>query len=263
LSTHGLPVADRSAIMDAMTEENAPRIVAGSLPITIETRYRLALPFDLPECGRYPCVVALHGYGEGGARFLECLLPLAAAGIAVLAPDGPYPIEIRNETPPRIGHAWYQYSGDQDQFTSALEFASEHLERLLARVLSDHPLDADKVAILGYSQGGYLAGAFGLARPERFRALVAIATRLKTELFSDEALRRVKLPVLAIHGKRDSLVAFNRQYEAIEALRRHGVHARLHAHEGGHGMRSELLEPIERFLKRAFHGTSKAFEAFD
>jgi predicted esterase len=231
-----------------MDPTGAKRLVDGSLPIALETRYRLALPDGE---ALQPWVLALHGYGESGARFLERLMPLVAAGCAVLAPDGPYPVELRTESPPRIGCAWYQYSGDGARFAAALDFTSRHLDRLIAHAESEHPLDPARLAILGYSQGGYLAGVFALARPAKARALVAIAARIKVELFEPAALAAVRFPVLAVHGRNDRHVALDPEAQSVEALRAAGVPAELLAHDGGHGLRDDLLPPIAGFLRRA------------
>lgn len=228
------------------------RTFRGSAPITLDTAFRLTLPEHADAARRVPLVVALHGFGESGERFLERLPGLEHAGLAVAWPDGPFPVEMREGNPPqpaRIGYAWYQYTGDAAAFASALDFVGQHLDRLIAKWVGDHPIDPKRVVLLGYSQGGYLAAAHALAHPERFAGLVAIATRIKTELFSDAHLKTVRLPVLAIHGRRDSHIALDRQRESIERLSALGISATLFEHDGGHGLKPELVPRIEEFLR--------------
>lgn len=228
-------------------EENA-RIVAGSLPFSRMSHYRVAMPKTVAPPEGYPLVVALHGYGESGPRLQARLLPLVRTGAALLCPDGPFPVEMRTETPPRIGFAWYQYTGDAAQFAIALSEGGAFLDRLIDVVLESLPVDRRKIVLLGYSQGGYLAGAHALGSPDRFAGLVAIATRIKTELFSAEHLARVRFPVLAIHGAKDPQTAIERQRESIAQLRSNGIDARLHEHPGGHGLRRESVSEIRDFL---------------
>ncbi len=226
-----------------------PTIRAGTVPFTIAARHELVLPDGAVPDGGFPLVVALHGYGESASRFRERTMGLVDSGLALLCLDGPFPVEMREEKPPRIGFAWYQYTGDQVEFRTALRAIGEHLDRRIAAVCAEHPVASSRVALLGYSQGGYLAGAHALSHPTKFKALVAIATRIKTELFEDAYLATVNLPVLAVHGRRDASIAIDRQREQIERLAKAGVPARLLEHEGGHGLRSEVIGPIGEFLR--------------
>lgn len=196
----------------------------------------------------FPVVLALHGYSESGARLRERLLALETGRFAVIYPDGPFPLEVREAgEPARVGHAWYQYTGDQDAFRNALAFARDYLERVLEKAAREHPLDRSKVALLGYSQGGYVAGSAALLQPSRFQALIAIATRIKLELVEDPEAAR-ELRVLVVHGRRDRAIAFERQMEMVKRLREAGVSVEVLPHEGGHGLKSGLAGDIRRFL---------------
>lgn len=220
----------------------------GAVPFVHEARWRLAFP----ESGgpKFPLVVALHGFGESGERLRERLRGLEREGFAVMYPDGPFPLEMRGEGGARIGYAWYQYTGDAAAFASALEAMAHHVDRLLDAALGDPRVDSARVALLGYSQGGYLAGAYALAHPQRLRALVAIATRIKVELFDDDRLRAARnLKVIAIHGRRDEHVPAERQREGIDRLAALGLDARLELHDGGHGLSEKLVPLIARTLR--------------
>lgn len=224
------------------------RIVTGTLPFSRPSRYELALP-DRPVDEPLPLLVALHGFAESGSRFRERLDALLETGWALLCPDGPFPVEVRSESPPRIGYAWYQYTGDAARFAESLAESGAFVDRLIDEVVRDHPIDRRRIVLLGYSQGGYLAGAHALAHPDRFAGLVAIATRIKAELFSLEQLARVRFPVLAIHGENDPATPIERQRESIESLRGAGVDASLLSHPGGHGLRRESVSGTARYLE--------------
>src|SRR5690606_21093629 len=128
----------------------------GSVPFTRDVAWRIELPDTPPPPEGFPVLLALHGHGDDGGRLGARLAGLLPAPYAVLFPDGPYPVEVRQAPPPRVGCSWYAYSGDQDAFLAALETAGDHLERVLAAAAAEHGLDRARVAVLGYSQGGYL-----------------------------------------------------------------------------------------------------------
>src|SRR5262245_21152215 len=226
------------------------RIVRGTVPITLENAYTLILPPSAPPRGGHPLLVALHGYGDDGARLRERLAELEPAPYALLYPDGPYPVEVRDQWPPRLGYAWYQYTGDQDAFVAALDRTSAHLAQLLAAVARTQPIDTSRVAMLGYSQGGYLAGVMALKNHARYRGLVAIACRIKVEALTEVLPHAGGFEVLVLHGTADESVKLAPQQLAIETLRQHGVAVDFQIHPGGHGLRRELVPRIDAFVRR-------------
>lgn len=230
----------------------APRIVTGTLPFSRSSAFELVLPRANASGSPAPLLVALHGFAETGARFRERLAPLVETGFALLVPDGPYPVEVRTESPPRVGYAWYQYTGDAVAFAAALREVGGFVDRLIDAAADAHPIDRAAIVLLGYSQGGYLAGAHALSHPDRFAGLVAIATRIKSELFSPQQLARVRFPVLAIHGENDPATPIARQRDSIDALRAAGVDASLVSHPGGHGLRRESVTEVAGYLRRIF-----------
>ena len=220
----------------------------GRLPVTWEAGWLLDLP---PGDGPHPVVLALHGYRDDGECLRARLPSLHDAPYAVLYPDGPFPVEVREDDGGRVGYAWYQYTGDQAAFLHALEFVGAHVARLLDHVASRHPIDPRRVVALGYSQGGYAASVMALRDPGRFRGLVAMATRIKVEAIDDLAAAR-DLPVLVVHGERDGAIAAARQLEMVEELRRHGIAVDVQLHPGGHGLKPELSGAVDRFVRGVF-----------
>ncbi len=235
-----------------MTDPDGSRVMRGTLPFTLDVAYELVVPSSPPPSAGHPVVLVLHGFGEDGRRMRERFTPLVDSGMAVLAPDGPYPVEMRPKTTDesaRIGRAWYQFTGDQEAFIAACATSAAHLARVLDAAAAAKRLDRDNVVLVGYSQGGYLAGVWALSEPSRFRALVAIACRIKTEVFPPEALAAAKhLAVLAIHGTADVQVRVEPQRAAIEALRARGFAAELELHDGGHGLRREVVAAVYDFV---------------
>jgi predicted esterase len=223
----------------------------GATQVTLSREYTLTLPAGAPPAGRWPVLLGLHGFGESGERLAARLAGLEGAPYARLYPDGPFPIEMREPEGSRIGATWYQYTGDQEAFLRALAFAEGYLRDLLTAVARKHPVDPGRVVLLGYSQGGYLAGVAAFRDRDRYRGLVGIACRIKTEALERELASARGYPVLLIHGARDQHTAADRQKEAHEELLRHGVESELHVHDGGHGLRTETVPMIDAFVRKA------------
>jgi predicted esterase len=90
----------------------------------------------------------------------------------------------------------------------------------------EHPLDPRRAAILGYSQGAYLAGFVGFRNPDLFPGGVLLASgRLKDEVPGHESLAARGLPVLIAHGEKDRFVPGEFAERGRAALDRAGYRA--------------------------------------
>ena len=92
---------------------------------------------------------------------------------------------------------------------------------MLDAVMAHYAIDKKRVAVTGYSMGG--TGSWHVADkfPERFSAVLPIAS---TPPASAAGWR---LPVLAIHSRDDKVVPFDPAAARIAELQKAGVNARL------------------------------------
>ncbi len=222
----------------------------GSIEFSRATRFTVVLPDTPPPRTGFPLVVLLHGARDDGQRLRERLARLESGPFALLFPDAPFPVEVREPPAPRIGFTWYQYTGDAAAFTRAMEETGAHLDRLIAQVVAEHRLDPRKVVLLGYSQGGYLAAYHALRNVGRFAGLVALACRVKVEALEDALPRARGFPVLVVHGRNDEFVKWDAQERAVGVLTSHGVAVETHLTDGGHGLKPELGDRIGEFIAR-------------
>ncbi len=235
------PAADRPA-------RSAPQ--TGSVPVELSAGFRLRTPPGAPPARGFPCLILLHGFGENGALFDERLSALDDAPYARLFPDGPFPVDSKDASGrSRIGRSWYQYDGDQARFLQALAFAERHLEAVFAEAARLSPLDPTRVVLLGYSQGGYLAGVAALRDRTRYRGLVGVACRIKTEALGAELGQAAGYPVLLVHGRKDEHTPLAAEEVAHAALLQAGVRSRLVVHDGGHGVKRETVPVVDAFVR--------------
>ena len=224
------------------------RVVAGSLPFVREVPWRLHLP---PGRGKpVPLLVALHGKGDRAEVFEKEALEALPGGWALLVPSGPIPRDRSGKHP--LGDAWYLYDGDTPAFRESLSQAESHVLRLLAHLRSAGPTpgsrapDFDRAALLGFSQGAYLAGTLGVRHPRAFRAAVLVAGRLKHEMLAENFPAARDLRLLGLHGRDDPAVLPGPSRASMEAARAAGLHAEFRAMDGGHaftpGMRAAARE---------------------
>jgi len=233
---------------------NFGMVATGEVPVCWAAGYDLVLPdTSSPPAGGFPLLLCLHGFGEDRARFRDRLAGLFPAPFAALFADGPFPVEVMPSAANperRVGHAWYHYSGDEPAFLRSMRFASQHLARVLERAAASHPVDLGRVCVLGYSQGGYLAGVMTLENHARYRGLVAMSCRIKVESVRDALSGASGFPVMVVHGRRDQATKIEPQRDAVRELQRLGLEVEFTEVDGGHGLRAELCAPVRAFVER-------------
>lgn len=195
-------------------------------------------------------VVFLHGYGADGADLL---------GLAdVMAPHLPETAFVAPDAPERcagggFGYQWFPIpwlDGSSEAAAAAgLAAAARDLNGFLDARLAEEGLTADRMALVGFSQGAMMSLEVAPRRDRAVAGVVAISGRLlRPEALASEA--RVKPPVLLIHGDQDPVVPFADMARAGDALTAAGFETFGHVMQGtGHGIAPDGLGVALRFLK--------------
>jgi len=213
------------------------------------TRATHEVPFTLLHPGGdapVPLVIALHGMGHGPEHMQRAMQPLLDGPWAWLFPRGLWPYEVRKAGGITIGHAWYMFDGDQGRLRASMEYAAAHLCALHDEVRARVALS--RTALVGFSQGGYLAGYAGPAHAGRFAAAASIAGRIKHEFLEVPA----PVALAQFHGARDAVVRAAAAREAAEKCRALGFADVTYFEDpqAGHEISPPILEALGNWLRR-------------
>lgn len=213
----------------------------------------LAYTAHVPEGeGPFPTLIALHGWGAN-AHDLLGLAPMIHDGKAlVLCPQGPVRFPVGGGM---HGYGWFPLVPGSPADPEAFKAMAERLRRFVDLAVERYPVDPERLALAGFSQGGIMGYELALRDPDRFSGLVALSTWFPEPLA--ESLPKVPghegFPVLVVHGTNDAQVAVERARESREALRPYGVSITYREFEMGHEIRPDALKIILRWLdERAF-----------
>lgn len=195
-------------------------------------------------------VVLLHGYGADGADLLGLADPLSPhlPGTAFYAPDAPEPCANNP-----MGRQWFPVpwldGSTQDQARESMVRSVDDLNAFLDEVLAREGLGADRMVLVGFSQGTMMALHVAPRRDVAVAGVVGFSGRLLTpEVLAEEA--RVKPPVLLIHGDQDEVVPFDDMSLAGQTLQEAGFTVYGHVMQGtGHGISPDGLSVALAFLK--------------
>lgn len=231
----------------------------------------LTLPPGKSDAHNLPAVVLPHGgpsaRDEWGFDWLAQFL--AHQGYAVLQPN------YRGSA--GFGDSWLQENGFKSWRTSIGDVtAAAHW------LASEGIADPQRMAIVGWSYGGYAALQAGVLEPALFKALVAIApvsdlkmlkndarnytnARIVAEEIGDGAhitegsplqnVERITAPVMMFHGDMDLNVGVQHSRKMDAKLRSAGKASELVVYEGlehsliDSNVRAQMLDKIDAFLR--------------
>lgn len=213
--------------------------------VTIATPRAVDVSTDEPLSADIPVVIALHGMGQNEDHMRRFMSPISDLPFIWVYPRAVYPFEMRQPEKTRIGNAWYMYTGDQEDLHESMMDSAKYILNVRQEVLKRY--GERPCAIVGFSQGGYLAGFVGANNPECFTAAASIAGRLKHEFMPDG--NGVKLA--QFHGLDDESVSPELASKAVEETRIKGFEVEhVEVKDTAHAVSPEMAEQLGDWLKK-------------
>ncbi len=206
---------------------------------------------DADGDGLLPTLIALHGYGANAQDLLGLSPYLAGGRLLMICPQAPLQIE-----PNFHGFNWHAFSGPDGRGSpEVVEAANTMVSEFVDFALDAYPVRRDRVALLGFSQGGGMAYRAGFHEPQRYAGLAALSTSLPDDVFAEgeapgEAVRA--LPLLVQHGASDASIGVERGRASRDRLAALGLEPDYReypmAHEVGAHSARDLSQWLERVL---------------
>lgn len=228
-------------------------LISGKASFKIEVPYKL-IETGESEGGKKPLIVYLHGFNQNMEQFEELVEEMLSVEAYHLFIQGPYPLydRRRQKKVKDWGRAWYLYDGEQDQFVRSLELASEFVQEVIDSILNH--ISVSRLAVFGYSMGGYLAGYFALSRWKHVNELIVVGSRIKTEVFEGREHNYDHLNVLALHGSEDESVKSGPQKKSCDQLSNWGANVTFDELEESHVLSSLFLNHTKSWLESLGYG---------
>lgn len=199
--------------------------------------------------GSAPAVVVLHGRGADE----EDLLPVARH-----LPDELHVVSLR--APDRLmgGYTWYeldtsggglhQSQPHAEEFRRSLDLVSETIES----AVDAYDLDADRIGLLGFSQGCITSLSLLLEDPSRFAWVVGLHGYLAAS-HADLAPDGIDgKPVFLAAGAADQIIPAERVERAADRLRELGADVTFETYQSPHGIGQDELADLVAFVERHY-----------
>lgn len=199
-------------------------------------------------------VIWLHGLGADGHDF-EPMVPQldlpAEHGIRFVFPNAPKrPVTINAGL---VMPAWYDVRhadlrGGED--ADGIVESAGSIEQLI-QVETNRGIDAGKIALAGFSQGGAVALHCGLRHSEKLAGILALSTYLPLpeRLASEASTANRGTPIFMAHGLFDPIVPIHQSRDSCAQLRSAGYEVEWHDYPMPHGVCPQEIADIGAWLK--------------
>jgi len=160
--------------------------------------------------------VLLHGYGDSGQGLLS-LAPFFQAQLPdtlFVAPNAPFECEIN----PSAGFQWFSLQEYNPQsLLKGTEEAHPILDNYLDNLVDEYGINADKIALIGFSQGTMMSLYTGPRRQDKLAGILGYSGAL----VGGGGLKSTsKPPIHLIHGDDDSVVPVAAYHHARDILQK-------------------------------------------
>ena len=206
-------------------------------------------------------VIWLHGLGADGHDF-EPIVPelwsSSEPGLRLVFPHAPMrPVTINGGMKMR---AWFDIlsldrNGLADE--AGVRASAEILEDLIQREL-ERGIDASKIVVAGFSQGGAIALHAALRSQQKLAGLMALSTYMplasafEDEVLGTNAVDPRELPIFMAHGTFDPVLPMELGRESADLLIASGFDVEWHDYPMAHAVCAAEIDDIRRWLQTIY-----------
>ena len=198
--------------------------------------------FKSPK-GDSPLILLLHGFAQDWSDIYQPLAKIIPKNFGVLAVNGTYPLPKRNKETNEwdISFAWYFFDREKRKYLIDQKFSRDILTSLIKEKLNI----SNKVIIIGYSQGGYLA-PFVASKLSSTKSVFMINANLKVEMLP----KKIHCPVYCLNGIKDPIVCPKNARQSFNQFISNGNSGEFFEIEKTHhNISPQILDKLIEFLK--------------
>ena len=206
-------------------------------------------------------VIWLHGLGADGHDF-EPIVPQlrlpSEFGLRFVFPHAPMrPVTINGGMTMR---AWFDIlsldrAGLADE--AGVRASAGILDGLIQRE-QERGIDASRIVVAGFSQGGAIALHSALRSQQKLAGLMALSTYMplasafEDEVLNTDAVESLDLPIFMAHGKFDPVLPMELGRESADLLIASGFDVEWHEYPMAHAVCEAEIDDIRRWLKTIY-----------
>ncbi len=193
-----------------------------------------------------PLLLLLHGYGSNEQDLFSFASELPEEYYIVSA-RAPYDLTYGS-------YAWYaiNFDADQNKFSDNDQaiISRDIVAGFIDELVSNYPIDANNVTLIGFSQGTILGYAVALSFPEKVQRLVAMSGYINPEILEKNYLKNSfsNLQLFTSHGTADQVIPVEWGRKAKPFLENLGINVTYKEYPIGHGVSPQNFYDFKNWL---------------
>lgn len=193
-----------------------------------------------------PLIIFLHGYGSNESDLFELKQEFS--------PDYIY---LSVQAPMMLAPGCYQWYGlqpsEQSQVAANVLKHSQLLEDFITTAVKKYHTVADKVILIGFSQGAIMSYELALQHPKYVRGIVALSGKILAPL-KEKLPPGIDLHGLSVfigHGTVDDRVYYREATEAHALLEKTSIKPEFHSYQKmGHSITQQELTDVKKWIEK-------------
>jgi phospholipase/carboxylesterase len=206
--------------------------------------YILVRPAAYQPGDAYPVVVLLHGFGASMYDLANVAPAIDAEGYLYFFPNAPYEVHFGGG---QVGYSWRTDRPGIAAPDPGDPTTEQRLDAFFEEILARDGVEAGKIVLGGFSQGGGLTLTYGLTRPETFPGLACLSGLLRTAELDNLPADRTQRIFIA-HGTYDPMIDVGVARTARQFLEERGYAPEYHEYPMAHQIAAEELDDLRPWL---------------
>lgn len=197
-------------------------------------------------------VIWLHGLGADGHDFAPIVPELGFSNVRFIFPHAPLrPVTLNSGM---VMRAWYDVSAlrlDAKEDEAGIRDSQKTIMALIERQ-EQSGIAANRIFLVGFSQGGAMALHTGLRSPQALAGIIALSAYLplREKLTSELAEAQLQTPIFMAHGMYDMILPYVFGEGAKKLLQGLSLSIEWHSYPMDHSVSTQELADIKKFLNQ-------------
>ena len=208
-----------------------------------------------PKSEHKASIIWLHGLGDSGHGFSPIVPELKlpdSLGIKFIFPHAPIqPVTINNGSKMR---AWYDIKSLDFDSRADIDGVKESEQQIRALIEAEiaSGIPANKIMLIGFSQGGVVALHTGTRYTQTLAGIVAMSTYMAEpdNLAHEKHSANQDIPILCAHGQQDPVVPMYLGNVAFQTLLENGYSAVWKQYVMQHNVCFAEIQDISAFIQQ-------------
>ena len=195
-----------------------------------------------------PLLLLLHGYGSNEEDLFSFANELPAEYF-VVAVRAPFDLQYGS-------YAWYaiNFDANENKFSDLPQARNSRdlIATFVNELQQNYPLDADKITLVGFSQGAILSYATALSYPDKIKNVAALSGYLNLEIVKEDYLKNTfqNLNIFISHGSQDQVIPVDWARKAPTTLNNLNIQNVFKEYPMGHGINLQNFNDLKQWLSK-------------